>query len=196
MLEVIVVILGLLYLVLIMLELRAGWIFGAIGSAIFVITNIQQHLYMDMVLNSYYVVMGLYGWYSWGRPGDSDSLPVTRIAIRLLLSLLAGTAILTLLFGWGLSHYTNNSLPYLDAGVTLLSFLATWMAARKYIENWILWLVADPLSIVLYAVKYYPGERWWLYPVLFFVYTIMAAYGYYSWRKDLTDDPKSSNNGA
>lgn len=192
MLELIVVALGLLYLVLIMLEIRLGWIFGTIGSALFVVSNIQQHLYMDTILNSYYVVMGIYGWMVWGRPGRSDSTPVSRIDLKILAWLLLGCGILTAIFGTVLNLHTNNSLPYLDAGVTILSFLATWMAARKYIENWILWLVADPLAVVLYSVKYYPADRWWLYPALFLVYSVMAAYGYYVWKKDLVNDPKNS----
>jgi nicotinamide mononucleotide transporter len=190
MLEIIVVALGLIYLILIMLEIRLGWIFGTIGSALFVVSNIQQHLYMDTILNSYYVLMGMYGWIVWGRAGNRDTTPVTRIELRLLLLLLLGCILLTAGFGTVLSHYTNNSLPYLDAGVTILSFLATWMAARKYIENWILWLIADPLAIILYSAKYYPAERWWLYPALFLVYSVMAAYGYYIWKKDLINDPQ------
>jgi nicotinamide mononucleotide transporter len=105
--------------------------------------------------------------------------------MRLLISLLTICGLLTAGFGTVLSHYTNNSLPYLDAGVTILSFLATWMAARKYIENWLLWLVADPLAVVLYSVKYYPAALWWLYPALFLVYSVMAVYGYRLWKKDL-----------
>ncbi len=185
MLEKTVVILGLLYLVLIMLEKRSGWIFGTIGSALFVMSNIQQHLYMDCVLNSYYTIMGIYGWILWGKTDNSEPLPVTNIRMKLFLPLLAICAILIVGLGAGMGYFTNNSLPYLDAGVTVLSLLATWMAARKYIENWILWLVADPLAVILYSVKYYPARDWWLYPALFFVYSIMAAYGYYQWKKDL-----------
>jgi len=188
MLELIVVVLGLLYLVLIMLEKRVGWIFGTVGSALFVASNIQQHLYMDCILNSYYVVMGIYGWWVWGKKDNIDLTPVTKISKRLLVILLAICMLLVVIFGTVLGHYTNNSLPYLDAGVTVLSFLATWMAARKYIENWILWLVADPLAVVLYSVKYYPAERWWLYPALFLVYSVMAGYGYFIWKKDLKHD--------
>ena len=196
MLELTVVVLGLIYLILIMLEQRIGWIFGTVGSVLFVISNIRQHLYMDTILNSYYVLMGIYGWFIWGQPGRAEGTPVTRIDMKLLAVLLLGTAVLTAGFGTVLSRYTNNSLPYLDAGVTILSFLATWMAARKYIENWILWLVADPLAVVLYSVKYYPAERWWLYPALFLVYSVMAAYGHYVWKKDLRNDPKDSYHRA
>lgn len=186
MLELTVVLLGLLYLVLIMLEYRVGWIFGTLGSALFVVSNVQQHLYMDTVLNSYYVIMGVYGWWVWGKGISGVIKPVTRINSRLLWQLLGFSGLLVIAFGTLLGHYTNNSLPYLDAGVTIISFLATWMAARKYIENWLLWLVADPLAVVLYSAKYYPAQGWWLYPALFMVYSAMALYGYFIWKKDLT----------
>ena len=184
MLEIVVVVLGVLYLVFILRERRIGWIFGVISSALLVVTNVQQQLYMDCVLNSYYVIIGIYGWYIWGAD-QGDSTPVTRIDLRLLAILLILSGLLTAAFGTVLMHYTHNSLSYLDAGVTILSFLATWMAARKYIENWILWLVADPLAVILYGLKYYPAPRWWLYPALFTVYSGMAVYGYHAWKKDL-----------
>ncbi len=179
-LEVLVTLLGLLYIILIALEVRLGWIVGVIGSALFVASNLQQRLYMDMVLNSYYVLAGIYGWLAWGKHAHEKKLRVSNIPRKLLLGLLSGCLLLTLCFGYGLSHFTNNSLPYLDAGVTILSFLATWMSTRKYIENWLIWLVADPLAIILY---YYKGAP--MYAVLFAIYSGMALYGYISWRKDL-----------
>ena len=115
-------------------------------------------------------------------------MPVRNINTRLLVMLLLVVGILILSLGTLMGRYTNNTLPYLDTAVTVLSVLATWMAARKYMENWILWLVADPLAIWLYSVKYYPTDNWWLYPALFLMYTIMAAYGYLLWKKDLKYD--------
>jgi nicotinamide mononucleotide transporter len=187
-LEYTVTFLGLLYIVLIAREIRFGWIVGTIGSALFVVSNIQQHLYMDCLLNSYYVIMGIYGWLQWGRTANSDVAKVSRIILGRLGLLLALCILLTIAYGLFLNSkgiYTDHTLPYLDAGVTSLSFLATWMAAKKYIENWLLWLVADPLAMLLYKMKYYPADGWWLYPALFFVYTVMAAYGYFVWKKGL-----------
>ena len=178
--EIVVVALGLLYIILIAFEKRIGWIVGVVGSALFVESNIQQHLYMDSILNSYYVLAGIYGWCTWGGEDKGVAIPVSKIKGSLFLPLLLLSVLLTLAFGTLLSHYTNNALPYLDAGVTVLSFLATWMATRKYIENWLIWLVADPLAMVLYSMK-----GGWLYPVLFGVYTIMAIYGYLQWKKHL-----------
>ena len=172
--------LGLLYIILIALEVRFGWIVGVVGSALFVASNFEQHLYMDMVLNSYYVLAGIYGWLAWGKHEHEKKLRVARMPKKLLFGSLSGCLLLTVVFGYGLSKFTNNSLPYLDAGVTILSFLATWMSTRKYIENWLMWLVADPLAIILY---YYKGAP--LYSVLFAIYTGMALYGYLSWRKHI-----------
>ncbi|MCW3126430.1 MAG: rane protein [Bacteroidetes bacterium] len=181
-LEITIVVLGFLYVILIALEKRIGWIVGVIGSALFVASNIQQHLYMDTILNSYYVVVGIYGWFLWGGENKAAEIPVTKIKPSLLIALLGLSALLILAFGTVLEHYTSNSLPYLDAGVTILSFLATWMSTKKYIENWLLWLVADPLAMILYAMK-----GGWFYPILFGAYTIMAIYGYFKWKKHLAN---------
>jgi nicotinamide mononucleotide transporter len=178
--EVAVVVLNFLYVILMSLERRSGWIAGIAGSALFVASNLQQHLYMDMLLNSYYVLAGVYGWYIWGRQSDGQVIHITRIDKLLFIKLLGTSILLVAILGTVLYRYTDNSLPYMDAGVTVLSFLATWMAAKKYIENWIIWLVADPLAIILYATK-----GGWLYPVLFAAYTLMALYGYLKWKKQL-----------
>lgn len=181
-LEITVVILGFLYVILIAMEKRIGWIVGIIGSALFVASNIMQHLYMDTILNSYYVIAGIYGWYIWGGESKGSDIPVQKIQPSLFLGLLTASGLLTIGLGGLLGHYTNNSLPYLDAGVTVLSFLATWMSTKKYIENWLIWLIADPLAMILYAMK-----GGWFYPLLFGAYTIMAIYGYLKWKKHLAN---------
>jgi nicotinamide mononucleotide transporter len=159
--EIVVVALGLLYIILIAFEKRIGWIIGVVGSALFVESNIQQHLYMDSILNSYYVLAGIYGWYTWGGEDKGSAIPVLQSQKLPLLTLLLLSGLLTLASGALLSHYTNNALPYLDAGVTVLSFLATWMATRKYIEELAHMARGDSAAMVLYTMK-----GGWLYPVL------------------------------
>lgn len=178
--EITVVILNLLYVILIARGLRLGWIPGIVGSALFVASNIEQHLYMDACLNGYYVLAGIYGWWVWGAVSIENDNPITLIPRKLLIAALALGALLIIGLGTFFYVNTDNTLPYLDATVTILSFIATWMAAKKYIENWIIWLVADPLAIILYTMK-----GGWLYPALFVVYTIMAIYGYLNWKKQL-----------
>ena len=181
--EAAVVILNLIYVVLIARGQRIGWWAGILGSALFVSANLGQHLYMDATLNSYYVLAGIYGWLLWSDSDSTTLAAVTSINLRHLIILLAMCAILIAGFGLALSSYTDNSLPYLDSCVTILSFVATWMAAKRYIENWFIWLIADPLAIILYVSK-----GGWFYPFLFLVYSVMAVYGYYQWKKDLTQN--------
>jgi nicotinamide mononucleotide transporter len=136
-----------------------------------------------MGLQTYYVLISIYGWYWWirgGRQYKSDSLPVTVISRKL-------SAILFLIFiflfagiWYVLVNYTDSPVPLGDAFTTALSVIATWMLARKIIEHWILWVIADIVSMGLYIYK-------GLYPtvVLFAIYTVMAVVGYREWRKSI-----------
>ena len=80
-----------------------------------------------------------------------------------------------------LSRYTEGAFPYLEAFGTSLSFLAQWMLSRKYIENWIAWFVADTAFIVLWGIQGY-----WVAVGMFIVFTVLAALGFLSWRKELS----------
>ncbi|MFO7851572.1 MAG: nicotinamide riboside transporter PnuC [Bacteroidota bacterium] len=174
---------GIIY---VFLEIRQSiwlWPVGLITSAIYVWVFFASKFYADMALQSYYVVISVYGWYWWlkgGKKYDSDSLPVTRVSMKmagilLFIFLLLFAGIWYLLF-----NYTDSPVPVGDAFTTALSIVATWMLARKIIEHWILWIIADSVSMGLYIYK-------GLYPtvILFAVYTIMAIVGYREWRKTL-----------
>jgi nicotinamide mononucleotide transporter len=186
--EIAVVSLNLLYLICIISSKRVGWLLGVAGSALFVYANIQQHLYMDVLLNLYYVGIGIYGWWAWGE--QDSTLPISRMPIRLWLVLVAVAVGLIGLIGSLMQHYTDNTMPYIDALVTVLSFIATWMAARRYIDNWWVWILVDPIAAALYYAK---GGM--LYPILFVIYTLLAIYGYYLWQKEQHDYHTNSHNG-
>jgi nicotinamide mononucleotide transporter len=79
-----------------------------------------------------------------------------------------------------LLHLTDSPVPYLDAVSTSLSIVATWMLARKILENWLLWIVADLISTGLYIYK-----GLWPTTVLFLVYTVLAVVGYFQWKRSL-----------
>ncbi|MFN8309044.1 MAG: nicotinamide riboside transporter PnuC [Chitinophagales bacterium] len=176
--EVVVVVLNLAYLLLILKEVRFGWCFGIAGSALFVYANIRQQLFMDALLNSYYVLAGFYGFYKWKKDTTDIAVRQWGNAKTMLAVFLCSASGLGM--GWLFAQKTGSNWSLADGVVTLLSFLATWMTARKYLENWLVWLVANPLAMVLY---YYKGGI--LYPLLFAFYTILAAMGYYSWRKQV-----------
>ncbi|MFO7755498.1 MAG: nicotinamide riboside transporter PnuC [Bacteroidales bacterium] len=174
---------GIIYVVL---EIRQSiwlWPLGLLTSGIYVWVFFSTGFYADMGLQGYYVLISIYGWYWWLRGAkkfDSGTLPVVHIKRKPAAVLLLVFLFLFAAIWYILNNYTDSSVPVGDAFTTALSIVATWMLARKMIEHWILWVVADIVSMGLYIYK-------GLYPtvILFVVYTVMAVIGYREWRKTL-----------
>lgn len=173
-------------IVYVFLEIRQSiwlWPLGIVTSALYIWIFFTSKFYADMGLQTYYVLISVYGWYWWlkgGKKYNTDSLPVTKVSMKLSAILMF---VFIALFGfiWFiLVNYTDSPVPVGDAFTTALSIVATWMLARKIIEHWILWIIADLVSLGLYIYK-------GLYPtvILFAVYTVMAVIGYREWRKTL-----------
>lgn len=155
------------------------WPAGIAGSALSIWIFIDVKLYAEAVLFSYYVLMGIYGWYLWSREAGADDLKVVSFGMRshLLLCLIGyvGTAVIFRL----LTAYTDAELPLVDAFTTAFAFLATWLTARKVLENWIYWIAVDSLAVYLYLAR---GLE--LYAWLSAAYTAMAVYGYIEWLRN------------
>jgi len=157
------------------------WPVYILNVSIYIYIYFHSRLYADMSLMVYYLVVSIYGWYNWlnGRKDNgNEQLPVRKMKSKGLLIMLLVEIVLFTGMALFLTYLTNSNTPIRDALVTSLSFIATWLLAKKYLENWIIWLIADMLSIELYIYKK-------LYPttILFIVLTIMAVIGYVSWRK-------------
>jgi nicotinamide mononucleotide transporter len=157
------------------------WPLGIITSAFYVFIFFDSRFYADMGLQVYYFAISIYGWRTWKTiKEDEGKIPVKRIAFYQLIMFLFYTIILTFIISLILINYTDSPLPVWDAFTTAGSILATYMLAKRYIENWLFWIVIDVISIGLYL---YRG----LYPtvVLFAVYSVMAVVGYYKWKENL-----------
>lgn len=178
--EILGVILSILYLNFSIRQNILLWPLGIASALLYMVVFFQSKFYADMGLNAYYVVISIYGWILWSRAKENQGsdLPVSRLNKKTALILLGITAAAFGLIGVILERYTDSPLPYWDAFTTALSFTATWMLARKILENWMLWIVVDAVSMGLYL---YRG----LYPTLFLfaVYTTMAVIGYVKWRR-------------
>ncbi len=153
------------------------WLFGGIGAAATLILCLQALLYSEVILQVYYIAMAIYGWVHWSKLGSSSTKPVLKMDKRLHLKILLLGVIGLFALGafwkiWG------AALPYLDASTTSFSILATWLIARKYLENWIYFIVIDAVSIFLYA-----SREMYLLAFLFVIYTILATYGYFKWKR-------------
>jgi len=148
-------------------------------------------LYADMSLQFYYVIISIYGWIIWskGSSKHKDELPVTHLSRKLFLVLFGVSMLIYVFISCVLVNFTDGSVPYWDAFTTALSIVATWMLARKILEQWLVWVVVNAVSLGLYLYK-------GLYPtsILFFFYTVLALYGYFQWKKDMHSSKAISHN--
>jgi len=162
------------------------WTFpiGLVYSVVSVAVFMEQRLYSDVLLSGYYVLMNGYGWYYWLRGGvrsAQDELPVSLTPRRAVAWLVLATALATVLLGYFFATRTDAALPYWDSFTTCASFTAMWMTARKYLENWVVWLVVDVVAVGIYLIK---GIEF--YAVLYFVYLGMAVAGFRAWQRSMT----------
>jgi nicotinamide mononucleotide transporter len=173
---------ALLYIILVAIENSWGWLFGIIASALSVYLCYTAHLFLESGLNIFYVVIGIYGWYQWlyGSKYKTE-IAITKLSGKKNLFLLLAGLATWLPFGYIAYTYSTQVLPFLDAFITAFSIIATWMTAKKIIENWLYWIVIDTLGIILFASRGY-----YLLALLNVIYTLMAAAGYFSWRKKIT----------
>ncbi len=163
------------------------WVFptGIINTAIYVYLLWKWSLLGDMMINFYYVIMSVYGWYHWTRTkNDVVQFPISRMttaekkwsAIIFLLTILFVVAVYT--FFDKFTHWTS----YVDTLVTGIFFVGMWLMARRKVENWILWILGDVISIPMYFAKGYTFTS-----IQYFIFTIIAVFGYIEWKKTLNN---------
>jgi nicotinamide mononucleotide transporter len=161
------------------------WVFptGIINTAIYVYLLWKWTLLGDMMINFYYVVMSIYGWYHWTRKkGDAVEFPISKMntsekkwaIIIFVLTIVFVVAVYT--FFDKFTHWTS----YVDTLVTGIFFVGMWLMARRKIENWILWIIGDVISIPMYFAKGYSFTS-----IQYLIFTIIAIFGYLEWKKKL-----------
>ncbi|MEI6555416.1 MAG: nicotinamide riboside transporter PnuC [Paludibacter sp.] len=179
--EIVGAILSLIYLYLSIKAKVSLWFFGIISSLFYIVVFYQTKFYADMSLQFYYVFISIYGWTHWthGKSGKEE-LTTTIMTNRDWLITIVGTVVVYVIYYLILANYTDSPIPKSDALVGALSVIGTWMLAKKFIENWLMWILADGLCIGLYLYKE-------LYPtaILFVIYTVMAGVGYWEWKKTI-----------
>ena len=154
------------------------WLFAFIGSTLFVYLCYIGQLYIESILQLFYVVMAVVGWLTW-KNSNSDEVLIKKWAIKKHLINILISGFIAVLIGYGFDNYTSQANPYIDAFTTCYSLYATFMVTRKILGNWIYWIVIDLASIYLYAQQDY-----YLTAVQYGLFTLLAVYGYMVWRKE------------
>lgn len=180
-LEAVAFVLGVAYLLLAIRESIWCWPAAFLSSGIFAMLFATSRIYMDAGLQVFYAAMAVYGWWVWRSAGPSrDELQVHRWPAK--HHLFAGMVVLVLssVSGWLLATYTDAAYPYVDSLTTFASFWATFLVARKVLENWYYWLVIDAVSIAIYL------ERGLEFAALLFaVYLVMIPFGLVAWTRSM-----------
>lgn len=156
---------------------------GLVSTILYVYILFEFQLYGDLIINFYYTIMSFLGWYLWSKTKDGeDEFPISIINRKeILVSTLIFT--ITLTFVALVYHFFDKFTDwtaYVDALTTGLFFVGMWLMAKRKIENWILWIIADAISIPLY---FYKGLTFSSFQ--FILFTIIAILGYKEWKRFL-----------
>jgi nicotinamide mononucleotide transporter len=173
---------GLLTVLLLIRENIWTWPAGIIYVLISLVVFWKSKLYADVILHIIYFFLNIYGWYFWifGRRMEDSDLKITtqRANDRWIMVFIAATGSITT--GILFQTYTDASLPFWDSAIAGFSLAGIWLTAKKKIENWFYWFFVDITATGVYAFK-----GLYFYALLYGVYIILAAIGYWEWRKKM-----------
>lgn len=160
---------------------------GMISTSIFVYLLLKWGLLGDMMINAYYFIMSVYGWFIWSRKVDpSHYTPISRTTAaerKKSVLIFAVTLVFVFLVYWNRGKWTGWT-AYLDTLTTGVFFVGMWLMAKRKIENWIYWIVGDVISVPLYLYKGLAFTS-----LQYLIFTIIAIYGYLSWKRILSSSP-------
>lgn len=178
--EIFAMVTGILYVILEILQKNGMWWVGILTGAACAFSFGVQHVWASMGLNIYYVGMSVWGLYQWKKAGEQvgeDEIHLQKLSPKVsglgcgLLVLLSSVMIPVL-------KATGDPAPALDAIAVSLSVVGTWWLAQSYLEQWLLWILADILTATLCIVT---GQ--YVLSVLYLAYIASAVYGYFHWKK-------------
>ena len=165
-----------------------NWPVGILNNLAFSLLFYRTGLYADVGLQGFYIVISVYGWWSWLHGGrDHGALKVSRVPPPMALALALGVGLITALLTWLLRRYTNSTVPVLDSLITALSLVAQFMMTRKWVENWAVWITANCISVGLLIYK-----GLYVTAALYLVYQVLCTMGWVEWHRALRGEAPTS----
>ncbi len=154
------------------------WPMALIAVVISIVAFYKARLFGDMFLNVFYFFSGVYGWYYWHQKKEEE-FNVTHVPRKQIWILVVMTIIQIVVYYYILHYFKSDQIIY-DAILTACSFTCTYMMVKKWVENWIFWLLIDSAYVGLYFIKDMPT-----YALLYAFYSLMVIYGYWQWKKQI-----------
>ncbi len=179
---------GVLYLLWEIKQNNLMWVVGILSALAYMVVFAQKGLYAQMSFQVYYLIISIYGLWVWqrskriameqGSVGPDNPIVYRMVGIKvLLLSLVTAIAVFVALFVF-LEKFTGDPMPAMDAVITSLGIVATYWLGKLYLQQWLVWIVANVLSVVLFfSQNLYPTA------LLYALYAVCALYGFMHWRK-------------
>ena len=172
--------LGLAYLLLAVRRNLLCWLCAFVSTAIYLVLFARAALYMQSLLQVFYLAMAVYGFIDWRRGRTAGGEVVIRSwAVGQHTMVAAAVLVASGVNGWLLASNTDAAAPYVDSFVTWGSVVTTWMVARRVIENWLYWVVVDAVAAWLYF-----SQGLLVTTVLFLIYLGIVIHGYFVWRRE------------
>ena len=168
------------------------WVYptGMISTAIYVYLLVQAGLVGDVLINAYYFIMSVYGWFFWTQKKEGITVHAiasinrreTQMSVFLFIGSIVGVGLLYVFF-----DKANDWTAPVDTLTTALFFVGMWLMARRKIQHWIFWIIGDVISVPLYLVK---GLG--LTSLQYIIFTLIAIFGYREWKKRLHNYPQTA----
>ena len=153
---------------------------GMINTSIFVYLLLKWSLLGDMIINAYYFIMSIYGWYFWLKGTNNTVSPISKVSntdIRIVVLLFISSSVFVSLVYTFFDKW-ENIVSYIDILTTAIFFAAMWLMAKRKVESWIFWIVGNIISVPLYLHKGLAFTS-----IQYFIFTVIAIAGYIKWKE-------------
>jgi len=153
---------------------------GMINTSIFVYLLLKWSLLGDMIINAYYFVMSIYGWYFWLKGTNNTISPISKVSntdIRIVVLLFISSSVFVSLI-YTIFDKWETIVSYIDILTTAIFFAAMWLMAKRKVESWIFWMVGNIISVPLYLHKGLAFTS-----IQYFIFTLIAIAGYIKWKE-------------
>lgn len=163
-------------------EIHWGWPLAIVSSLLYCALFWRSKLYGDAALQVFFAVVAFWGWFQWlrGRRADGSVLRVAQLSQRGLAAMLAACMLLWPATGLFLKTYTDTDVPWWDGFPTAVSVVGQFLLGRKFIENWLVWVAVNVVSVGLFAFK-----GLWLTAILYTLFVGLSIVGWRAWQARL-----------
>jgi nicotinamide mononucleotide transporter len=178
-----------------MREIHWGWPLAIASSLLYFMVFAQARIYGDASLQIFFAAIACWGWFQWlrgrrrpdtgGKGAEAAPLRIARLSPRGLAATLFGCALAWPLVALFLRRFTDTDVPWWDGFATGLSLVGQFLLGRKFIENWLVWIAVNLVSVGLFIHK-----ELWLTVGLYTVFTVLSVAGYAAWRRRLVPSPR------